>query len=135
MSVSRPPRLAVGEEVVFGDATYAISVLSGTEATLTGVQGARLAPPLAELFADAHFAVVSPAAPRAPLPPRGVMEGLSTEVVAKAQWWERHLLEVLTGAVPGQVEARSGSDPLRRSLRQREVPRLPSSRHRAIPCR
>lgn len=124
MSVSRPPRLAVGEEVVFGDATYVISVLSGTEATLTGVQGGRLALPLVELFADAHFAVVGRAAPRAPLPPRGVMEGLGTEVVDKAQWWERHLLEILSGAVPGEVEARSGGDLLRRSQRQREIDKV-----------
>ena len=57
--------------------------------------------PVAELLTDASFAVLTPRA-RAPLPARGVLDGLPAEVAGRAQWWERHVTEVLTG-VPAEA--------------------------------
>jgi putative transposase len=54
----------------------------------------------------------------------GLLERLPAEVLATAQWWERHLVEVLTGVPPDAppgAAPRPEYDPARRSLRQREL--------------
>ena len=63
---------------------------------------------------------------RAPLPDRGLLDGLPPDVVARAEWWERHVIEVLTGTPPAQAGTgrRPEYDPLRRSLRQRELDKV-----------
>ena len=54
----------------------------------------------------------------------GLADRLPSEVRASAQWWERHIVKVLTGLPP---DAPAGSaphpdyDPARRSLLQREL--------------
>jgi putative transposase len=127
VTVSRPPNLAAGDEVRYRGATYTISVLSGTGAALLGATGARLTLSFAELFADPSFAVVTGGRRRAPLPPRGVLDGLPADVVENAEWWERHVVEVLTGRppdAPATATPRPAYDPLRSTLRQREVAKV-----------
>jgi hypothetical protein len=50
--------------------------------------------PRAKLFADPGFAIE---ASSASLPPQGLLDGLPEDVADKARWWERHLVEILTG--------------------------------------
>jgi len=89
--------------------------------------------PIAQLFSDSSFRVLSPHRSLAPRPRRGVLDGLSADGAAKAEWWERHVLEVLTGAPPGSpqdTQPRPQYDPLRHSLRQREVDKVAEMRAR-----
>jgi putative transposase len=62
-----------------------------------------------------------------PLPPLGVLEGLPGEVVERARWWERQLVEVLTGQPPpppAGAAPRPEDDPGRQLLRQRELAKV-----------
>ena len=126
MSVSRPIRLAVGDEVGLRGSTYVISALADGKVALTGVVGEVLALPVAELVADAGFTLLT-RHDRARLPSRAVLEGLPADVVERAEWWERQVAQVLTGVPAGSPPgtlARAEYDPLRTSLRQREIAKV-----------
>lgn len=132
MTVSRPARLSVGEQVSYRDCSYTVATVSNSAVTLTGTGGATVTVALTELFADHSFTVAA-GRRAAPLPSRGLLEGLPADTVAQAQWWEQHILEVLTGAAPpDETPAEPGStggprpdyDPLRATLRQREIAKL-----------
>jgi putative transposase len=126
VTVSRPVRLAVGDGVGLRGSSYTITALAGGTVALAGVTGEVLAIPVAELLTDASFTVVT-ARTRAPLPARGVLEGLPAQVAARAQWWERHVSEVLTGVPAGSAPGTAAPaeyDPLRVSLRQRELSKV-----------
>ena len=100
MTVSGPARLRVGCEVGLRGSSYTITALAGGAVALAGVAGEVVAMPVAELLTDSSFAVLAPRTP-APLPARGVLDGLPAEVARRAQWWERHVTEVLTGVPAG----------------------------------
>jgi putative transposase len=122
VSVSRPPVLAAGEQVRFRGQVRSVTGLAGGMALLSGA-GADLAVPLAELFADPGFAVVTAGRP-APLPPEGLLDGLPAAVTDRARWLESHLAEVVSGlpaeAGPDAVP-RLEYEPTATSLRQREI--------------
>jgi putative transposase len=101
MTVSRLPRLAAGDEVEVGGSAFTVTALAAGTVALTGVTGEVTAVPAAALLTDPSFAIRGPSRPRAPLPGRGLLEGLPEQVLARAEWWEQHLLEVLTGTPPG----------------------------------
>ncbi len=122
MSVSRPPVLAAGEQVRFRAEVRSVTGVAAGMVLLSGT-GADLAVPLAELFADPGFAVVT-AGGSAPLPPEGLLDGLPAAVTERARWWESHLAEVASGlpADAGPVAVpRPEYDPAVTSLRQREI--------------
>jgi putative transposase len=126
VTVSRPARLTVGGEVGLRGSGYTITALAGGTVALAGVTGDVVTMPVAELLADASLVVLT-RRPRAPLPARGVLDGLPAEVAGRAQWWERHVTEVLTGVPAGSppgTAARAEYDPLRVSLRQRELSKV-----------
>jgi transposase InsO family protein len=80
---------------------------------------------LSVLLADPSLTLVT--ATRAPLPPEELLDTLPAEVVEQARWWERHLLEVLTGRMPDTApgaESKPEYDPHQNSLRQRELGKL-----------
>lgn len=82
--------------------------------------------PLARLLTDPTFTLIS-AAPTAPLPPAGLLDGLPKETVEQARWWERHIVEVLTGLPAGAEKGARGRpefDPEIRTLRQRELAKV-----------
>lgn len=94
---------------------------------MANAAGALVRVPVGELLADASLQLLTPSRRGAPLPPRGVLDGLPAEVVARAQWWEGHVVEVLPGAVPGcrhGATPRPQYNPLHTSLRQREVDKV-----------
>ena len=101
MTVSRPARLTVGCQVGLRGLSYTITALAGGTVALAGVTGEVLAMPAAELLTDASFTVLT-ARTQAPLPARGVLDGLPAEVAGRAQWWERQVTEVLTGVPAGK---------------------------------
>ncbi len=127
MTVSAPARLRVGDEIGLSGSTFTVTGLTSGAAALTGVTGETMTIPVTQMLADPTFTVFSPARMVAPLPNRGVLDGLPADVVSRAQWWERHVLEVLTGTAPGDPRDSLGRpeyDPLHRSLRQREVEKV-----------
>ena len=59
-----------------------------------------------------------------PLAPQPALDRLPAGTVEAARWWERHLIEVITGVPPDSppgTRPRPDYDPARRSLRQREL--------------
>ena len=122
MTVSRPPGLRVGDEVRVDDVGYTVAGLSGSHARLVDVTGAASSIALPDLLRAPGFRLVTRTA--AALPPQGLLDSLPAEVVEQACWWERHIVEVITG-VPldagRKARPRPEYDPSTRSLRQREL--------------
>jgi hypothetical protein len=56
--------------------------------------------PLAEVIRAPGFAVVAADRDVAPLPPSGLLDGVPEAVAEQARWWERHIVEILTGRPP-----------------------------------
>lgn len=77
---------------------------------------------LTHLLSSEGFEVVAPASKRTVVPAAGVLEGLPVKAVEQAEWWQRHLVEMLTGRAldDPQGAVRAEYDPAVRSLRQRE---------------
>jgi transposase InsO family protein len=116
----------VGDEVRLGDSTFTVTGLAQGRVALVGVTGEVLTVPAPELVASPGFAFAGPARAIAPLAPRGLLDGLPEDVVDKAQWWERHIREVLFG-LPlehGEDCRRTEYDPVSTSLRQREIAKV-----------
>ena len=125
VTVSRPARLAAGDEVGWRGLLFTISAVSEGSVALASVTGEIVAVSVADLLTDPGFTVSRPR--QVPLPPRGVLEGLPEEVVARAQWWEAHVVELLHGVRPGSPPGTAPSfeyDPLRCTLRQREAAKV-----------
>ena len=127
------PVLAPGGEIRLGGQIYQVVALDGSSARLVDVTGAAMVMLIGHLLADPSFELV---ASHRRLPPAvsGVGQ-LPDEVRTSAQWWEQHLVEVLTGlppdALPGTAP-RPEYDPRRCSLRQRELAKhaaLTAARH------
>jgi hypothetical protein len=125
VTVSRPPSLRAGDEIVVDGATHTVTGLAGSRARLVDVTGAESSVALAELLSAPGFRLVARAA--AALPPQGLLDSLPGEAVDQARWWERHIVEVITGVLP---EAGKGTrprpeyDPAARTLRQRELAKV-----------
>lgn len=125
MTVSRPRSLRVGDEIEVGGAVLMVTGLSGSGARLADVTGAESSIALAELLSAPGFRLVTGAP--ASLPPQGLLDALPAEAAEQARWWERHIIEVVTGVPP---EAASGArprleyDPESRTLRQREMAKV-----------
>jgi len=116
------PVLAPGDEIRLGGQTYQVVALDGSSARLADVTGSVTMMLIGHLLADPSFELVT--AHRRLPPAVSGLEHLPDEVRAGAQWWEQHLVEVLTGlppdAMPGTAP-RPEYDPKSRSLRQREL--------------
>lgn len=126
MTVSRPARLASGDEVRIGGVAHRVAGLAGGMVHLVDAAGTESVLSPAELFSAAGTVVLSE--PRkAPLPPRGLLQSVPASVVERARWWEQHIIEVLTGvspeAGPGSA-SRPGFDPHASTLRQREMAKV-----------
>jgi len=99
-----------------------VIAVSGTVVRLADTDGVVTDIGLLELSAAEDFEVVAAPA-RPPVPPSTPLDALPPAVAAEAQWWERHIVEVLRGTPP---EAAPGTrpkpeyDPARVSLTRRE---------------
>lgn len=125
MTVSRPPALRVGDEVEVGGAVHTVTGLSASAARLADVTGAESSMTLAELLSAPGFRMTA----RAPaaLPPQGLLDALPDAAAEQALWWERHVIEVITGVppeAPAGTRPRPEYDPESRTLRQREMAKV-----------
>ena len=91
--------LRVGDEVEVGGAAHTVTGLSGSQLLgLADVTGAESSMALAELLTAPGFRMLT--RPPAALPPQGLLDGLPAEAAEQARWWERHVIEVITGVPP-----------------------------------
>ena len=74
---------------------HTVTGLSGRR-RLADVTGAESSVALAELLSAPGFRMVTAGRRRA-LPPAGAAGGLPAEAAEQARWWERHIVEVITG--------------------------------------
>jgi putative transposase len=120
--MTRHPVLRPGDTLRLGGATHTVAGLDGVTVRLADVTGAVIELSAAGLLTDPSLELVTPS--RVPLAPQPVLDRLPAERVETARWWERHLVEVITGVPPGSLPGtrpRPEYDPARRSLRQREL--------------
>ena len=127
MTGVEPVRLAIGDQVWFAGDAHVVRQLNGRTVSLADPTGLVIEVKAAALLASPGFHFLARSAAKAPLPARGILEGLSPEAVAKAEWWQRHVEEVLHGTAPDAAagtDPRPDYDPQRVSLRQRELAKV-----------
>lgn len=125
MTSGRSGVIGVGDEIRLGAQVFTVATLSGQTVRLIDAVGERRVMSLSALLADPSLAVLAGSRPA--LWSAAVLDGIPDEVARRAQWWERHVVEVLTGRPPGIEPGwapRPQFDPATRSLRQREIAKL-----------
>ena len=96
--------------------------MSGHVVRLAGTGGEVVTVSVSGLLADGDFAVLD-SRPRPGMPQVSVLDGLPAQAVDEARWWERHIVEVLTGVPPDAGEGtvpRPEYDPAAVTLTRRE---------------
>ena len=127
MTVSRPRVLRTRDGILVGGQLHTVQAVSATVVRLVNVVGTVSAVPLAEVLASPGFALLSSARAPAPLPPSGLLDGIPEAKAEQARWWERHIVEVITGLPPEdapRAAPKADYDPGRASLRQRELAKV-----------
>jgi putative transposase len=123
---SRPRLLRAGDLVRFDGRLHTVAALEGTAVRLVDEGQSASVVMLAHLLSSDGFEVVTPASVRTVVPAAGVLEGLPVKAVERAEWWQRHLVEMLTGRPledpHGPVKPKY--DPAVWSLRQRELAKV-----------
>ena len=120
--MTRHPVLRPGDTLRLGGQAHTVAGCDSATVRLADVTGAVIEVPTAGLLADPGLELVTTS--RVPLAPQPALERLPAETVETARWWERHLVEVITGLPPDSppgTRPRPDYDPARRSLRQREL--------------
>ncbi|MFE0726889.1 Mu transposase C-terminal domain-containing protein [Streptomyces antibioticus] len=122
----RPRLLSLGDRVRYDGREHTVAALHGTSVRLVDDAQAAGVVLLGHLLASEGFTVLSTALSRPPLPEAGVLEGLPEEAAQRAEWWRRHLTELLTGRPDGDADGsvRAEYDPTVHSLRQRELTKV-----------
>jgi putative transposase len=123
VSASRGGVLQIGARVRFDGAVLTVAGLSGTLVRLAGQDGQASVVQLAHLLAGEGFEIIGGAAWRRPPLSAAALGGVPADAAGDALRWERHIVEVLTGAVPDAppgTAPRPGYDPAAYSLAQRE---------------
>jgi hypothetical protein len=96
--MARYPVLRPGDTLRLGGETHTVAALDSAVVRLADVTGVVREVPTAGLLADPGLELVS--ASRVPMAPQPALERLPVETVEAARWWERHLVEVITGVPP-----------------------------------
>ncbi len=123
MTAPRGGVLQIGARVRFGGAAWTVVGLSGTLVRLAGQDGQASVVQLAHLLAGEGFEIIGGAGPMRPPLSAAALGGVPGDAAGEARRWERHIVEVLTGAVPDApagTAPRPGYDPAAYSLAQRE---------------
>ena len=98
----RPGGLGIGDRFRFGGRDQVVIGVSGPAVRLADAGGEVVTVSVSGLLADEDFAVLD-ARPRPGVPAVSVLDGLPAEAVQEARWWQRHIVEVLTG-IPADAE-------------------------------
>lgn len=120
MDSSWPPRLGVGDRVRFEGRAWVVSGLAAGRVQLADALGDLKWFPVSQLAPDRDFEVLE----RGPRSSSVRVLPATGEMLELAQWWERHILEVINGLPPGagsDAVPRSEYDPSVRSLDEREA--------------
>ncbi|HEX2807143.1 MAG TPA: hypothetical protein VHN80_13345, partial [Kineosporiaceae bacterium] len=128
---SRRPVVRVGDQVRFDAGEYLVAGLDGVTVRLSwagdrdpGTPGGPCVMLLTHLLAAPDFQVLSTAGPRQRAGPLALPDDLPPAVAERALWWERQLVEMLTGLAPDAAPGtrpRAEYDPAAVSLRARET--------------
>ena len=110
--ITRHPVLRPGDMLRLGGATHTVAGLDSVTVRLADVTGAVIEVPTAGLLADPSLELVTGS--RVPMAPQPALERLPAETVETARWWERHLIEVITGVPP---DSPPGTRPARPTTR------------------
>jgi putative transposase len=122
VSPGRPGVLRIGDRIRFAGAAHTVVGLSGNLVRLADGQGRASVVQLPHLLCDASFEPAAGQGP-SPLADAGLLNTLPGEAAGQAEWWQRHIVEVVTGLPPG---APAGArpvpqyDPVTRTLTERE---------------
>ncbi|MFI2226503.1 hypothetical protein [Streptomyces fradiae] len=121
-----PQLPSLGDRVRYDGREHTVAALHGTSVRLVDDALAASVVLLGNLLAAEGFTVLSSAPSRPPLPDAGVLEGLPGDAVDRAEWWRRHLTELLTGRpdVDARTPVKAEYDPAVNSSRQRELASL-----------
>ena len=121
MTSPRSAALRPGDWVAFDGEDHQVVGLGGVSVRLRSAAGAEVVVLASYLLASPTFALVDGAEMPA-LEPFGLLEGLPEEVLAAAQGWHRHVVEVETGLAPQAppgATPRPEYDPATRTLTER----------------
>lgn len=114
--------LRIGDRVRFDGREQMVVGLAGTTVRLQDGHGATALVLFAHLVAAEDFELLAGQPTAVPLPPFGMLDTVPGPVLARAQLWERHLIEVETGLPPDSTEdtrPRPEYDPRWRTLSER----------------
>jgi len=114
--------LRVGDRIRFDGAVQTVVGLSGTLVRLADEHGQTSVIRLPHLLTDPSFERLGQHE-SGPVLPAGLLNGLPAQTLKEAEWWERHVIEVLTGlppVAPPDAQPRPKFDPETHTLRQRE---------------
>lgn len=115
--------LRVGDEIRWNGDGFTVAALTAEHVRLVDAAGAPTVARLPDLLADRALEVLSGPT----IAPLRSLDSLPAEVVEAARWWERHIVEVLTGLPPdpaARQRAKPEYDAGLRSLRQRELAKV-----------
>jgi hypothetical protein len=111
--------LRIGDRVCLDAVTRTVVGFAGTTVLLSDERGSLITPDLA--FVCSH-GVFEPARDRAgDRLASGLLPDVAQPATAQARWWERHVLEVITGRDPQAPAARPQYDPQAHTVAQREA--------------
>lgn len=111
------------DEIRLGGEVFTVLALTGGAARLMNATGERCTVPLSQLGTDPTLELVSSAWP--PLCSEETLSGVPPEVADRARWWERHVIEVLTGnGDAGSGVGRPEFDVSVTTLRRRELAKV-----------
>jgi hypothetical protein len=119
---ARMGRLRLGDRVRFCEHIYTVVGLTGMTIRLADEQGAGMLVDQVHLQAADDFAVLG-TGNHASLASSALLDHLPRPVAERARWWQRHIVEILTGLPPdspGGARGKPEYDPATRSLAERE---------------
>ncbi|MFF7183004.1 hypothetical protein [Streptomyces sp. NPDC008121] len=122
----RPRMLLLGDRVRYDGREHTVIALHGTSVRLVDDAHAASVVLLGHLLSSDGFAVVSVGPVRPVMSDPGALAGLPEDVTDRVRWWQRHLVELLTGRPDDDPHApvRAEYDPSLHSLGQRELTKL-----------
>jgi putative transposase len=120
--MARPMVLRVGDRVRFDGKAQTVAGLSGTLVRLADESGGTSVIHLPHLLAGEGFQHLGERV-TAPVLAPGLLSAVPEDLIEEAQWWEAHIVEIITGRPPGAEPGagpRLGYDPALRSVAERE---------------